>query len=73
MVECKEINTVTKTSTHGISFSRELPVGARQKRSVPNSFLSGSAENALVGGDGCARYCAYGLLGPDEAAGKAVN
>ena len=37
-----------------------------------NSFPSGSAEQFSVGGDGCARYRAYGLLGSDEAA-LAVN
>ena len=33
-----------------------------------NTFLSGFAETLAVGKDGCARYRAYGLLGPDEAA-----
>ena len=61
---------MTKTSkrTHLSPENCRLVQGSRK---IPlNSFLSGSAEPFLVGGDGCARYCADGLLGSDEAAGK---
>ena len=62
-----EINAMTKTSTRPILLSENCRLVQGSRGTAPNSFPSGSAERILVGGDGCARYCAYGLLGSDEA------
>jgi len=58
---------MTKPSTCHHLFSENCRLVQGSRRTAPNTFLSGSVEIA-VGGDGCARYCAYGLLGPDKAA-----
>ena len=60
-------NTMMKTSTRYHPFSESCRLVQGSRRTALNSFLSGSAEIS-VGGDGCARYCANGLLGLDEAA-----
>ena len=64
---------MTKLSKRNHSSSRELPVGARQKGEPRQIPFRAALLNTSVGGDGCARYCADGLLGPDEAAAQAVN
>ena len=64
---------MTKSSKrHHFSF-RELPFGARQQEERRRIPFRAASLNFAVGEDGCARYRAYGLLGPDEAAGFAVN
>ena len=65
-------NAMTKTSMRYDLFFRELPFGARQQNGSRRIPFRAALLNLPVGGDGCARYCAYGLLGPDEAA-VAVN
>ena len=66
------MNAMTKLSTRNHSSFRELPFGARQQEGSRRIPFRAALLNVTVGGDGCARYCAYGLLGLDEAA-FAVN